>query len=171
VDTIAVTRRFDLTDAQWARLEPLLPKPKKPGRPSKELVAQAHHPLQLRELGTVPVRARTSNRPGASSAGRAGTPIGRRRPVVGYPGRARRSRRRPGTERDFGGNIQAVMRPDGLPIWGGPVEPGSVHDLTRAQSHALGGWWVLDSDGRPVPGIAVADTPEAATDLALAASA
>jgi transposase len=35
VDTIAVTRRFDLTDAQWARLEPLLPKPKKTGRPSK----------------------------------------------------------------------------------------------------------------------------------------
>ena len=34
VDTIAVTRRFDLSDAQWARLEPLLPKPMKPGRPS-----------------------------------------------------------------------------------------------------------------------------------------
>ena len=32
--TIAVTRRFDLTDAQWARLEPLLPTPKKSGRPS-----------------------------------------------------------------------------------------------------------------------------------------
>jgi transposase len=35
VDTVAVTRRFDLTDAQWARLEPLLPKAKKSGRPSK----------------------------------------------------------------------------------------------------------------------------------------
>jgi transposase len=35
VDTIAVTRRFDLTDAQWARLEPLLPKAKKSGRPPK----------------------------------------------------------------------------------------------------------------------------------------
>ena len=33
--TIAVTRRFDLTDAQWARLEPLLPMPTKPGRPSR----------------------------------------------------------------------------------------------------------------------------------------
>lgn len=33
--TLAVTRRFDLTDAQWARLEPLLPAPKRPGRPSK----------------------------------------------------------------------------------------------------------------------------------------
>lgn len=34
MDTIAVTRRFDLTDAQWARLEPLLPKPIKSGRRS-----------------------------------------------------------------------------------------------------------------------------------------
>jgi len=30
-----VTRRFDLTDSQWAVLEPLLPKGKKPGRPPK----------------------------------------------------------------------------------------------------------------------------------------
>jgi transposase len=35
VATLAVTRRFDLTDAQWARLEPLLPVAKRPGRPSK----------------------------------------------------------------------------------------------------------------------------------------
>ncbi|SEL47585.1 Putative transposase of IS4/5 family [Nonomuraea pusilla] len=33
--TLAVTRRFDLTDAQWARLEPLLPAGKRPGRPSR----------------------------------------------------------------------------------------------------------------------------------------
>lgn len=33
--TIPVTRRHDLTDAQWAVLEPLLPKPKKSGRPPK----------------------------------------------------------------------------------------------------------------------------------------
>ncbi|MFF4779299.1 IS5 family transposase [Microtetraspora fusca] len=32
--TLAVTRRFDLTDAQWAALEPLLPTPKRSGRPS-----------------------------------------------------------------------------------------------------------------------------------------
>jgi transposase len=35
VATIAVTRRFDLTDAQWAVLEPLLPRGKKAGRPPK----------------------------------------------------------------------------------------------------------------------------------------
>ena len=31
--SVPVTRRFDLTDGQWAVLEPLLPKGKKPGRP------------------------------------------------------------------------------------------------------------------------------------------
>ena len=33
--TLAVTRRFDLSDEQWARLEPLLPVPRKSGRPPK----------------------------------------------------------------------------------------------------------------------------------------
>jgi transposase len=33
VPTVPVTGRFDLTDAQWAVLEPLLPRGKKPGRP------------------------------------------------------------------------------------------------------------------------------------------
>ena len=32
---VAVTRRHDLTDAQWAALQPLLPKGKRPGRPPK----------------------------------------------------------------------------------------------------------------------------------------
>jgi hypothetical protein len=36
-----------------------------------------------------------------------------------------------------GGNVQAVMRPDGLPLWAGPAEPGSVHDITAARRHAL----------------------------------
>jgi len=35
VASVPVTRRFDLTDGQWALLEALLPKPKKAGRPSK----------------------------------------------------------------------------------------------------------------------------------------
>ena len=43
-----------------------------------------------------------------------------------------------GKTHDFGGNIQGVMRPDGLPIWVSDAEPGSVHDLTAAREHALG---------------------------------
>jgi transposase len=35
VATLAVTRRFDLSDAQWQWLEPLLPVGKGPGRPSR----------------------------------------------------------------------------------------------------------------------------------------
>ena len=31
--TLAVTRRHDLSDVQWAALEPLLPAPRRPGRP------------------------------------------------------------------------------------------------------------------------------------------
>jgi len=36
-----------------------------------------------------------------------------------------------------GGNIQAVLAPDGFPLWVSPAEPGSVHDLTAARAHAL----------------------------------
>jgi hypothetical protein len=43
-----------------------------------------------------------------------------------------------GKTHDHGGNLQAVMRPDGFPIWISPVEPGSVHDLTAARQHVLG---------------------------------
>lgn len=43
-----------------------------------------------------------------------------------------------GKTHDFGGNIQAVMRPDGLPVWVSDVSPGSTHDLTAARDHALG---------------------------------
>jgi hypothetical protein len=42
-----------------------------------------------------------------------------------------------GKARCHGGNVQAVMRPDGLPLWAGPAEPGSVHDITAARRHAL----------------------------------
>jgi transposase len=40
VTSVAVTRRADLTDAQWARLEPLLPRGKKAGRPPKRTKRQ-----------------------------------------------------------------------------------------------------------------------------------
>nr|WP_256095532.1 transposase family protein [Micromonospora carbonacea] len=38
-----------------------------------------------------------------------------------------------GKHRDFGANIQAVLRPDGLPIWTSDAMPGHLHDLTCAQ--------------------------------------
>lgn len=54
-----------------------------------------------------------------------------------------------GKTRDFGGNIQALMRPDGLPIWVSPVEPGSTHDLTAARAHVLGALYAVAGRGLP----------------------
>ncbi|MEV0156329.1 transposase family protein [Micromonospora sp. NPDC050686] len=39
--------------------------------------------------------------------------------------------------RDFGANVQAIMRPDGLPIWTSEAMPGHLHDLTCAQQHGI----------------------------------
>jgi hypothetical protein len=36
-----------------------------------------------------------------------------------------------------GGNVQAVLAPDGFPLWVSDVEPGSVHDITAARAHAF----------------------------------
>ena len=42
-----------------------------------------------------------------------------------------------GKHRDFGGNIQAIMRPDGLPVWTSEAMPGHLHDLTCAQQQGI----------------------------------
>ncbi|WP_344253602.1 transposase family protein [Actinoplanes campanulatus] len=42
-----------------------------------------------------------------------------------------------GKHRDFGANIHAVIRPDGLPIWTSYAEPGHLHDLTCAQQQGV----------------------------------
>ncbi len=38
---------------------------------------------------------------------------------------------------DFGGNIQALFAPDGLPLWVSDVLPGNVHDITAARELVL----------------------------------
>ena len=42
-----------------------------------------------------------------------------------------------GKSHHHGGLVQGVMRPDGVPVWLSDVEPGTVHDLTAARTHAL----------------------------------
>jgi hypothetical protein len=54
-----------------------------------------------------------------------------------------------GKARRHGGNVQAVTRPDGLPLWAGPAEPGSVHDVTAARWHALPALYRAASLGMP----------------------
>jgi len=48
-----------------------------------------------------------------------------------------------------GGNIQAVARPDGFPLWVSPAVPGSVHDLTAARRHALRALYHAAASGLP----------------------
>ena len=48
-----------------------------------------------------------------------------------------------------GGNIQAVLAPDGFPLWVSEVEPGSVHDLTAARAHALPALYQAAAAGLP----------------------
>src|SRR5512135_1610343 len=54
-----------------------------------------------------------------------------------------------GKAHQHGGNLQAVMRPDGLPVWVSGVEPGSVHALNAARVHALGALYAAASRGLP----------------------
>ena len=54
-----------------------------------------------------------------------------------------------GKHRRPGGNVQAVMRPDGLPLWASEAEPGHVHDITAARQHALPALYRAASLGMP----------------------
>ena len=42
-----------------------------------------------------------------------------------------------GKKHDFGGNIQGLMYPDGIPMWVSGVLPGKVHDLAAARENTL----------------------------------
>jgi hypothetical protein len=42
-----------------------------------------------------------------------------------------------GKKKDFGGNIQGLFYPDGLPMWISDVVPGNVHDLAAAREEVL----------------------------------
>jgi hypothetical protein len=42
-----------------------------------------------------------------------------------------------GKKKDFGGNIQGLFYPDGLPMWISDVLPGNVHDLAAARETVL----------------------------------
>jgi transposase len=59
VARVPVTGRFDLTDVQWAALEPLLPKGKKPGRPPKWSKRQLIDGIRWRIRVAFPMAGRT----------------------------------------------------------------------------------------------------------------
>ena len=54
--TLAVTGRADLTDAQWAVLEPVLPRGRKPGRPPERTKRQLIDGIRWRTRTGAPWR-------------------------------------------------------------------------------------------------------------------
>jgi DDE superfamily endonuclease/Helix-turn-helix of DDE superfamily endonuclease len=56
-----------------------------------------------------------------------------------------------GKHRDFGANIQAIMRPDGFPVWASEAAAGHLHDLTCAQRHDITGalYWAASQLSLP----------------------
>lgn len=42
-----------------------------------------------------------------------------------------------GKHRAYGVNVQALIAPDGRPLWASPPLPGSTHDLAAARTHGL----------------------------------
>jgi DDE superfamily endonuclease len=54
-----------------------------------------------------------------------------------------------GKSHTHGGLVQAVMRPDGVPVWLSTVEPGCTHDLSAARVHALPALYPAAAAGLP----------------------
>jgi hypothetical protein len=54
-----------------------------------------------------------------------------------------------GKAHTHGGSIQAVLAPDGFPLWVSDVEPGSVHDITAGRAHALPALYRAAAAGLP----------------------
>jgi len=56
-----------------------------------------------------------------------------------------------GKHRAFGGNVQAVMRPDGMPMWVSDVVAGHHHDMTAARALGVLGalYWAASQLGLP----------------------
>jgi DDE superfamily endonuclease len=54
-----------------------------------------------------------------------------------------------GKNHEHGGLLQALMRPDGVPVWLSAVEPGSTHDLAAARVHVLPALYPAAASGLP----------------------
>ncbi|WP_420831550.1 IS5 family transposase [Amycolatopsis lexingtonensis] len=109
--------RFDLTDAQWAALEPLLPEPKRPGRPSMWTKRQLIDAIRWRVRAGAPWRD---------------IPAGYGSWAAAY-GLFRRWQR-DGTWRRILTALQALAEAAGRIVWDVSVDS----TITRAHQHAAG---------------------------------
>jgi transposase len=134
VDTIPVTCRADLTDAQWEVLQPLLPQGKKPGRPPKWTRRQLIDGIRWRI--------------------RAGTPW-RDVPVCYGPWESVyglfRSWQRDGTWRKILTGLQALADAAGRIVWDVSVDS----TIARAHQHAAGARKDGDRQKQPPGGVDV----------------
>ena len=117
MDTLTVTGRADLTDAQWAVLEPLLPAGRKPGRPPKWTKRQLIDGIRWRVRAGAPWR----DVPPA---------YGPWQTVYGLFRRWQRD----GTWRQILTGLQARADAAGLIIWDVSVDS----TIARAHQHAAG---------------------------------
>ena len=79
--------------------------------------------------------------------------------------RKRQARSTPGTpvRRTATAATSRPSSPDGLPLWTGPAEPGSVHDLTAARLHALPALYRAAALGMPSLADTATKAPESAS--------
>ena len=54
-----------------------------------------------------------------------------------------------GKHKCHGGNVQVLTDPQGFPVWTGPVEPGSTHDITASRRHVLPALYPAAAAGLP----------------------
>ncbi|MBE1537079.1 transposase [Actinomadura algeriensis] len=129
--TLAVTRRHDLTDEQWARLEPLLPTPRRPGRLSKWTKRQLVDGIRWR----IRVGAPWRDVPACYGSWRAAYSLFRRR-------------QRDGTWANILADLQTRADATGLITWQVAVDS----TVMRAHQHAAGARRHGDEQAEPPGG-------------------
>ncbi|WP_344895986.1 IS5 family transposase [Streptosporangium longisporum] len=127
-----MTRRFDLTDAQWAALEPLLPAAKRPGRPSRWTKRQLIDGIRWR----VRVGAPWRDVPECYGSWQAVYSLFRRW-------------QRSGTWRQIVCGLQAAGDAQGLIGW----QVGVDSTICRAHQHAAGASRTADRQAEPPGGV------------------
>ncbi|MEV4713987.1 IS5 family transposase [Micromonospora sp. NPDC049374] len=135
-----MTRRFDLSDVQWAVLEPLLPTPKRPGRPSLWSRRQLIDGIRWR----IRVGAPWRDVPPQYGSWSAVYALFRRW-------------QRDGTWKQVLTALQALADADGRITWDVSVDSTSA----RAHQHAAGARKKGGSAGRPPGGVSVEPTDHA----------
>ncbi|MGH3164255.1 MAG: transposase family protein, partial [Streptosporangiaceae bacterium] len=140
------------SEAAWAHLCGVAPIPASSGKRNRHRHGPVrHHPAPadpraghpgrpLTRSESSPAAAlekRPGTRPASMSAGNTSNPYSSR--ITRNPGKGKTiDLWYSGKTHDFGGNIQALFYPSGIPLWISDVLPGNVHDLAAPRENVLG---------------------------------